>query len=67
MSEKRRLGHDIRNSMNALQLHAQVLQLCDGSELLESIDAIIDACDQLMRMMDELDQLPDHPTAPVES
>ncbi len=65
MSQQRKLGHEIRNGMNALQLHAQVLKLCEGDELIESLDAIISSCDRLTELMDEVDQLPDTPTEPA--
>jgi nitrogen-specific signal transduction histidine kinase len=59
MTERRRLGHDIRNGMNVLVLNAQCLPISKGDDLIECLDAMLDATDSIVSLVDQLEALPD--------
>jgi nitrogen-specific signal transduction histidine kinase len=59
MTERRRLAHDIRNEMNVLVLNAQCLRISEGNELIECLDAILNASGSLVSFLDKLEALPD--------
>lgn len=61
MTERRKLGHDVRNEMNTLLLNAQCLFICSGSEAVECVDAIMVAADAIVSIVDQLALLPDKP------
>ncbi len=61
ITDHRRLGHEIRNCMNALTLNTTCLKLCEGDDAIECVDSIVTASDSLMELLDQLDQLPEAP------
>ncbi len=67
ISEQRRLGHEIRNGMNALQLNAACLKICEPHEALECVEAIISASAALVDCVDRLAELPEAPPAAIPS
>ena len=59
MTEERRIAHEIRNGLNALHLNAVCLKLCEPDEAIDCVDAIIQACDELIQLMEQMEQLPE--------
>ena len=47
MTERRRLAHEVRNGINTLVLTVQCLPISQGDDLVECIDAILDAADSV--------------------
>jgi hypothetical protein len=65
VTERRKLSHDMRNEMNTLMLNMQCLRILDGSEAIESLDAMLSASEAIMKLVDRIDALPDEPQAPT--
>ena len=63
MTERRKLGHDMRNGMNTLVLNMQCLPISTGSDAVECLDAIDDAVDSIIELVDRVQALPDEPAA----
>ena len=61
MTERRKLGHDIRNGMNTLVLNMQCLPISTGSDAIECLDAIDGAIDSIVELVDKIQALPDEP------
>jgi nitrogen-specific signal transduction histidine kinase len=64
MTERRKLGHDLRNAMNAIMLNVQCLKLTTGADAMECADAIVTATDAATELIDRLALLPDESVAP---
>jgi hypothetical protein len=68
MTERRKLAHDVRNGMNTVLLNMQCLRISKGSDAVECLDAILNAADSIVVLIDQLDALPDDPaSAPAAS
>jgi hypothetical protein len=63
LTERRKLGHDIRNGMNTLMLNTQCLSISTGSDLIDCLDAIDGAVDSIIELVDKVQALPDEPAA----
>jgi hypothetical protein len=65
LTERRKLVHDIRNGMNTLVLNTQCLPISTRSESIECLDAIDNAVDSIIELVDKVQALPDEPAAPA--
>ena len=63
LTERRRLAHDLRNSLNTLVLNIQCLPISTGNDAVECLDAILSATDSIVDLIDQTDALPDDPPA----
>jgi hypothetical protein len=63
LTGRRKLGHDIRNGMNTLVLNTQCLPISTRSESIECLDAIDNAVDSIIELVDKVQALPDEPAA----
>jgi hypothetical protein len=63
MSPARKLRHAMRGEIGCILLNVQCLPLVEGTDLLQTLDAIINSTDALNRLLDEFDKLPDEAIA----
>jgi hypothetical protein len=59
MTERRRLSHKMLNGINTLVLTTQCLPISEGDEIIEHLNAILNATDSIVSCIDALDALPD--------
>lgn len=59
---ERKLAHDLRNCLNTLKLNSQCLTSFSDLDVIESLDFILQAADEVDALIGKLDANPDLPS-----